>query len=40
MLIEKQKFIDLWTSTLKFYIDDFHGSPMIDIEETWTLAKR
>ena len=40
MLIEKQKFIDLWKSTLKFYIDDFHGSPMQDIEECWTIIKR
>jgi hypothetical protein len=40
MRISKEEFEKLWTSTLKFYIDDFHGSPMTDIEETWTLAKR
>jgi hypothetical protein len=40
MLIEKNKFIELWTSTLKYYIDDFHGSPMQDITECWTIIKR
>ena len=40
MRISKEEFEKIWISTLKFYIDDFHGSPMIDIEETWTLAKR
>jgi len=40
MRISKEEFEKIWTSTLKFYIDDFHGSPMQDIEECWTIVNR
>ena len=45
MLIEKQKFINLWQTTLKPLLEadgttGMHGSPMQEIEENWTVIKR
>ena len=45
MLIEKEKFINLWQTTLKPLIEadgstGMHGSPMQEIEENWTIVKR
>jgi hypothetical protein len=45
MLIDKQKFIDLWQTTLKPLLEadgttGMHGAPMQEIEENWTIIKR
>jgi hypothetical protein len=45
LLIEKEKFVSLWQTTLKPVVEadgttGLHGSPMQDIEECWTILKR